>query len=53
MERYTRVNGIMRIDEKTMRRLRTQAWAAVIALALLFFLSEFPIGEFIVVYANY
>lgn len=43
----------MKFDEKTKHILRTQAWAAVIALALLFLLSEFPIGEFIVVYANY
>ena len=43
----------MRFDEKTKRLLRIQVWAAAIALALLFFLSAFPIDEFIVVYANY
>ena len=43
----------MKIDEKKKQMLRMQAWAAAIALAVLFLWSAFPIEEFVVIYANY
>ncbi len=53
MEHHSRVNWAMKINEKKQQMLRIQAWAAVIALALLFLWSAFPIQEFVVIYANY
>ena len=43
----------MKLSEKAQRFLMTQAWAAAVALALLYLAGAFPIGEIVMMYAGY